>query len=408
VQPVFNFNYITLEELAQVSPDVTKGTTRIRTFTTLQTWFVESKLADLSPYYDFMSVRVGSQPFLSDFRGFIFSDVNRMVRLFGTLNSNQQQFNFIVTDQMEKDTNSGLNKLDEDRHQNVMVANLYWQDFVFPGYTQEFSLHYNHDQPSIKFDTNKFLVRPDPVGTFTPHQVQALYFGLAGDGHIDRFNISNAFYWVIGRDTLNPIGNQPQDINAQMAACELSYDRDWARFRTSVFWASGDGNVNNRHATGFDTILDNPNFGGEFSYFFRQNIPLFGINLTQRQSIVPDMRSSKIQGQSNFVNPGLFFINMGFDADITPRLRSINNCNFLWFDKTNVLEQYLFVSRIDRQIGTDLSTGFEYRPLLSNNVIITSGLGLLIPELGFRQLYNRFNGSTNSLLSAFMQVELTY
>ena len=91
-----------------------------------------------------------------------------------------------------------------------------------------------------------------------------------------------------------------------MAALELSYDRDWARFRTCGFYASGDGNINNSTPTGFDTILDNPNFaGGEFSYWQRQQIPLFGVNLTQRNSLVADLRSSKIQGQSNFVNPGM-------------------------------------------------------------------------------------------------------
>ena len=72
-----NLNILSVQELAVVSPDVRKGTIRERTFTTLQEWFAEYKLADLSPEYDFLSIRVGSQPFVSDFRGFIFSDINR-------------------------------------------------------------------------------------------------------------------------------------------------------------------------------------------------------------------------------------------------------------------------------------------------------------------------------------------
>ena len=75
--------------------------------------------------------------------------------------------------------------------------------------------------------------------------VDAVYFGWTGDGHIDRYNITHALYWVVGRDSLNPIAGDSQDINAQMAALELSYDRDWVRFRTSFFWASGDSNPNN-------------------------------------------------------------------------------------------------------------------------------------------------------------------
>ncbi len=95
VTPVFNVNYLDVEELGVVSPDVTKGHTRGRTYSTLEEWFAETKLADLSPNYDFVSVRVGSQPFTSDFRGFIFSDTNRAVRLFGTEFSNRDQFNVV-------------------------------------------------------------------------------------------------------------------------------------------------------------------------------------------------------------------------------------------------------------------------------------------------------------------------
>ena len=75
------------------------------------------------------------------------------------------------------------------------------------------------------------------------------------------------------------------------------------------------------------------------------------------------MRSSRIQGQSNFVNPGLTLLNTGVDFELTPRLRLINNVNFLWFDDTNTLRQFVFQDSIHKFIGTDLSVGCEYRPL---------------------------------------------
>src|SRR2546430_12538623 len=56
-------------------------------------------------------------------------------------------------------------------------------------------------------------------------------------------------------------------------------------------------------------------------------------------------RSSKIQGQPNFVNPGLFLGNVGADFDVTPKMRLISNLNLLWFDQTQVLEQFVFQSR---------------------------------------------------------------
>ncbi len=406
--PAFNINLLNTDELAIVSPDVRDGLNRSRTFATLQEWFVETKLADLSPEYDFLSLRVGSQPFISDFRGFIFADTNRGVRLFGNLDGNREQFNLAVFQQLEKDTNSDLNSFDE-RNQTVVVANCYIQDCIWPGYTTQFNIVFNHDPPSFHFDRNGFLVRPDPVGVFQPHELDVVYLGWTGDGHINHFNINHAFYWALGHDSLNPIANRPQDISAQMAALELSYDRDWLRFRTSVFFASGDDNPRNRQATGFDSVLDNPNFaGGEFTFWQRQAIGLLGVNLVNRESLVPDLRSSKFEGQSNFVNPGLFLLNFGVDADVTPKLRLISNLNLLWFDDVAVLRQFVFQENIARYIGIDLSLGMEYRPLLNNNIILRAGVSTLLPGSGFRDLYNNFGNNTETLVAGFIDVVLQY
>ena len=84
--------------------------------------------------------------------------------------------------------------------------------------------------------------------------------------------------------------------------------------------------------------------GGEFSYWNRQAIRLNGVNLVDRFSLVPHLRSSKIQGQTNFVNPGLFLANFGMDMELTPRARLISNVNLLWFDRVQVLEQFGSVS----------------------------------------------------------------
>ena len=227
--------------------------------------------------------------------------------------------------------------------------------------------------------------------------------------NINSININHAAYWAVGHDSLNPIANQPQDISAFMAALELSYDRDWTRFRVSAFYASGDDNPNNHHATGFDAILDNPNFaGGEFSYWQRQTIPLFGVNLTNRESLLPDLRSSKTQAQSNFVNPGLLLLNTCVDFELTPKLRWINNINFLWFDSVEVLRTFTFAEHIDNFIGVDLSSGIEYRPLLSNNIIVTAGLSCLVTGTGFRDLYGDSNGSPSALVAGFVDLILRY
>lgn len=408
VAPTLGVSNFSFSERAAVSPNVLQGTARTRTSWALQEAFVEAKLADTSPDYDFTSVRAGNQPFIADFRGFLFNDINRGVRFFGTRNANRDQWNVAYFRQWEKDTNTALNTFN-DRRQTLVFLNYYRQDFLFPGYTAQVSFTYNNDPRSFKFDKNRFLVRPDPVGVFQPHSVNVGYFGWAGDGHIGRYNISHQFYWAFGRDSLNPLANQAQTINAHMAAIEGSYDRDWVRFRASFFYSSGDSNINNSHATGFDSILDGPNFaGGPFSFWNRQQIPLFGVNLVQRLSLIPDLRSSKIQGQANFVNPGLLLPNLGFDLDLTPKLKMINNANLLFFDKTNVLERFLFDGNIDRFIGADLSAGFEYRPLLSENVVFICGVSTLIPGQGFQNLYNNFDSSVSALVAGFANLNLAF
>ena len=408
VNVIFNQNYLKVYELGVVSPDVTDGTNRHRTFWSLEEWFYESKIADTSPNYDFVSVRAGSQFFSSDFRGFIFADTNRAVRLFGNRLSNQDQYNVIWFDQTEKDTNSFLNTLD-DRHQNTLIANYYRNDFVFPGYNTQVSFHYNRDQASTKFDANGFLVRPDPVGVYAPHQVDAYYLGWSGNGHINRYNVSHAAYYVTGRDELNPLAGQAQDIHAFMGALELSYDRDWARFRCSYFYASGDSDPNDSQANGFDAIFDNPNFaGGEFSYWNRQQIKLFGVNLVQRQSLIPNLRSSKFQGQTNFVNPGIQLVNFGFDADLTTKFKWINNANYLWFNQTESLEVYTFQEKVRNEIGLDLSSGVEYRPLLNNNILIVGGISGLLVGNGFRDLYQPLYGSVPDLAAGFFEATFEY
>lgn len=409
ITPTVNSNVFHSEELAVINPDVRQGRNRIRDHFVLQEYFAEFKLADLSPDYDFVSVRTGNQLFNSDFRGFIFFDTNRAVRIFGSRFSNRHQFNLLFYDTVEKETNSALNTT-KDRHQNVLIANYYVQDFIWPGYTFQTSFHWNNDQPSMQFDRNDFLVRPDPVGVFQPHRVEAYYFGIAGDGHIGRINVNNAFYWVTGRDGLNPIAGRTVDINAFMGALELSYDRDWARFRTSLFYSSGDDNPSDTDAEGFDSIIDNPVFvGGEFSYWQRQAIQLFGVRLVNDRSLVPDLRSSGIQGQSNFVNPGLFIFNLGLDMDLTPKLRSITNANYIMFDETEVLSAYTFQGDIDKEVGLDISTGIEWRPFHNDNAIILAGVSALIPDEGFKDLYNEFaSGDTETLFAFFADVILTY
>jgi hypothetical protein len=414
--PVVNWNHLDVEERGTVNVDVRDGTWRSRRDFALQEAFVEVKLADLSPHYDFVSLRAGRQVFVSDFRGFIFNDVNQGVRLFGNSDANRNQYNLVYFYQAEKETNSELNMWDA-RHQHVVVANLYRQDsldFDFlpttwrKGYTSQWSVHYSDDQQESEiphFDKNGFLIRPEAVGSFIPHDVNAAYLGWTGDGHIDRMNLTHAFYWALGRDDFNNIAGRRITVNSQMFAIEPSVDIDWFRLRSSFFWASGDRSPQDAEGRGFDAIFDNPNFaGGPFSFWNRQAIRLLGTNLKSRNSLLPDLAPGKTESQQNFVNPGLFLANVGFDAELTPKTKFIFNTSYIWFAHPESLELFLKQPNIARAIGTDISAGLQYRPFLNNNVIFLAGFGTLIPGRGFEQIFE----SEKPLYSIFTSLTLTY
>lgn len=386
---VYNHNYIDVEERNVVNPNPQNGTTREKEFFSLQEAFGEVHLRDLSNNYDFISVRAGIQPFVSDFRGFIFNDTNLGVRIFGNYDDNRWQYNLAGFDMLEKDTYSDLNEFSR-RKQQVYAANVFRQDLLWKGYTGELSFVANFDNSSRHYDKNGFITRPAPIGNVRDHYVQAYYLGWTGDGHIGWLNIDHAFYQVFGEDGFNGIAGRRVDINAQMAALELSIDKDWLRHKLSVFYASGDHDPRDSHATGFDTIFDRPFFiGGPFSFFAHQGFNLGGtaVNFKQPDSLVIDFRTSKSEGQANFVNPGAIIVGYGLDADITPKLKGFMNVNYIWTADTAVTEQVLFTNHASNNFGLDCSLGFQWRPLLTENIIVSAGVGFLVPGQGYKDIY---------------------
>jgi hypothetical protein len=387
---VHNSNYTDVQETNVLDPDPRlHNTTRYKDWVSLQEAFVEIHIHDLSNNYDFISSRIGIQPFVSDFRGFIFNDSNLVIRIFGNYDNNRWQYNLAFFDMREKDTYSDLNEFDR-RDQQIIIANVYRQDFFAKGYTAQLSFHANFDGASRHYDKNGFLVRPAPLGRVQDHSIESFYFGWTGDGHIGWLNISHAFYEAVGEDNFNGIAQRRVTINAQMAAVELSLDKDWLRFKLSGFLASGDSDPRDSQATGFDTILDRPFFiGGPFSFYVHQGFNLAGtaVNFKQRESLVPDFRSSKTEGQSNFVNPGVLIVGYGMDADITPKLKTFLNVNHIWTMTTEVTEQLLFTNHASNDIGWDCSLGLQWRPLLTNNIIVSAGIGFLVPGAGYKDIY---------------------
>jgi hypothetical protein len=392
----FNGNHARVRDLRALRIDPQSGATRTDGHFGIQEAFVDKHLRNVSDQYDFDSLRVGIQPVISDFRGFIFNDTPFAVRLFGTRDNNRWQYNLVYFQRIEKDTNSGLNDVfTRWRADYTLMANAYRQDWPVLGHTMQGTMLLNFNREGNQgayYDRNGFLIRPAVIGDGRKRNYNVGYFGLNGDGHFGRWNLTSSAYMALGNATYDPIAQRSQNIRAGFAAAELSRDFDWVRVRGTALFASGDRNPFDGRATGFDAIFENPQIAGaDTSYWIRQSIPLIGgggLSLSGRNGVLGSLRTSKEQGQSNFVNPGLNLIGLGADIDLTPHLRLIGNLNWLSFADTSVLEVLRNQGNISRDIGVDMSVALQYRPFMSQNVIFNLSLAWLQPGDGYRQLFD--------------------
>jgi len=406
----FNYNRVDTQEARALQIDPRLGRIRDDGFVGVQELFIDKHLRDVDSRYDFDSLRIGIQPFSTDFRGFLFQDSEPGIRLFGNRDNNRWQYNIAYFRRLEKDLNSGLNDVTKSpRHDDLLLANVYRQDWPWAGYTSQATVVYNHNDDTRFYDSNGFIERPAAIGLQLPRSYDVTYLGYNGDGHIGRVNLTASGYYAIGRQSHGVFVYEPTQIRAGFLAAEASMDFDWIRLRLSGAYASGDKNAYDDKSNGFDAVFENPIFAGaDTSYIISQGIPLIGgggVALVQPHGMLMDLRTSKEQGQSNFDNPGLRLIGIGADFDLTPRSRVSGNLNQWWFDNTATLEAARQQASIARSIGTDASIAWIYRPYFTQNVVLRLSGAALRPGEGFKNLF----GTGHSLYySVLANVILTY
>ncbi|ENY80926.1 hypothetical protein [Sphingopyxis sp. MC1] len=391
----YNFNYVDVPERRVLDVRPSQPSHRYDNFLGVQELFVDKHLGNDSDRYDFHSIRIGIQPFQSDFRGFLFNDSQLGIRLFGNRDNNRFQYNVAAFWRLEKDTNSGLNDITQSpRDDFIFTANLYRQDFPFVGLTSQVSVTYNRNREKndIQIDHNGFPVRPALLGDLRGREYDVTYLGYSADGRIGRINLTASFYAALGEDRNSFFTSKPAKIRAGFGAAELSYDHDWMRFRLSGLYATGDSDPYNNVEGGFDAIFENPIFGGaDTSYWIRQTIPFAGggrvISINGRNGILNSLRSSKEEGQSNFNNPGTVFVGAGADFDLSPETRVSVNANHLWFDDTAGLQVLRSEGSIPKDIGWDLSVAGIWRPKATQNIVGRLSAAVLLPGDGFKDLF---------------------
>jgi hypothetical protein len=395
--PAFNYTRVDTNENGLINAVATRGTTRDTTAFGVQALFVDKHLRNVSDRFDFDSFRVGIQPFITDFRGFLFQDSPVGVRLFGTRGNNRYQYNVGVFRRIEKDTNSGLNDVtlgsDALRDDDLAVINLYVQDFPKLGFTAQGTVVYNRNREGDEFfvDDNGAIQRPSSLGLARSSDYDVIYLGLNGDGHFGRWNVTASLYGAAGTADRGVFVDLEQDIRAGFAALELSRDYSWFRARASLAYGTGDKNPFDDKAEGFDAIFENPQFAGaDTSFYIRQPIPLIGggrVALSGRNAFLNSLRPSKEFGQSNFANPGLILAGLGTDFDLTPTLRVSSNFNYLGFADTTVLEVARAQGPVDRALGLDASFALTWRPLAIQNIVARLSVAALVPGKGYEALF---------------------
>jgi hypothetical protein len=414
VNLAYNYNYAEVPERQILNIASSRSSRRTDDFLAVQEGYFEYHLRNVSDRYDFDAVRVGIQPFISDFRGFLFQDDQLGVRFFGNRDNNRFQYNLAVFQRIEKDTNSGLNDLTVPlRRDTIFVANAYRQDLPVPGMTSQVTVIYDRDRErkDVHFDTNGFPVRPALIGVDRGRDYDVVYAGFNLDGHFGRLNLTASTYAAFGEDRNNPFTGKPSRIESYFVAAEPSIDFSWARVRLSGLYASGDKSPFGKTETGFDAILENPQFAGsDTSYWIRQSIPFVGgglVSINGRNGVLNDLRSSKDEGQSNFVNPGTILLGVGTDLDLTPTIRASANINNINFVNTEVIQALRQQGRVQKGVGMDYSASIIWRPLMTQNIVLRGSAAIFEPGAGFRDLLTA-RGADSRFYSILFNCVLSY
>jgi hypothetical protein len=391
----YQYNYVDVPERRVLYVEPSRKSHRDDSFIGVQEAFVDYHLRDVSHRYDFDSVRVGIQPFSSEFRGFLFQDNQLGVRFFGNRDNNRFQYNLAAFWRIEKDTNSGLNDIGQRlRDDQVFIASLYRQDLPVPGLTSQVMVAHNRNREGdeIHVDKNGFPQRPALLGDLRGRDYDVTYLGYSTDGRLGRINLTASAFYAFGEDRRNTFTGQKAKIRSWFAAAEPSIDFDWVRVRLQGLYASADKDPYDNREKGFDAIFENPQFAGsDTSYWIRQTIPFAGggrvIGVNGRNGVLNSLRSSKEQGQSNFNNPGTVLLGGGADFDVTPELRVTTNVNHLSFADTSILQALRMEGSIPKSLGWDASVSTIWRPKMTQNIVLRASAAAFDPGKGFKDLF---------------------
>jgi len=92
------------------------------------------------------------------------------------------------------------------------------------------------------------------------------------------------------------------------------------------------------------------------------------------------------RGAGEFLIREFMSFNLGADFDLTPKLRGLRKLELFEIRSHEPLELLLFQRPIRHSIGTDVGAGFEYRPPLSENIVIRAGRRRWFPDKALQDI----------------------
>jgi hypothetical protein len=291
--------------------------------------------------------RLGIQTFQSDHAGLIYNDSDRGVVYHGSTGLVKEnplagyQWNVAYFAKTVDDPISQLNT-GNGGNWHVIILNTYLP--VFEGVQFEPSVHVNLDHTRGQ-QTDVVYLGASTVGMVAPVP------------KVGPFKFIAAYYWVLGRQEGGLVNPNEQTVNAHMALADLGYPIQAGGGievfpHVGAFFASGDRDPTNDHATGFDAIYDYVDAWGFNHFIIRNRINLARGSLTREHSGLFTFRG--FDEPQNFVNPGIVAANLGLTTKWTSQFTTDANVGPAFLPSDEVPELIL-----GRHIGHTVGWAFN-------------------------------------------------
>jgi hypothetical protein len=218
------------------------------------------------------------------------------------------------------------------------------------------------------------------------------YVGVSGDGHIGRWNSTASVYAALGHDERNPLAQRRSRSAPGFAAAEGLARLQLGALRLSALLQSADRDP-------FDGKADGIRRDPREPAVRRRRHELLGPpgraarGRGRRRALGPQRRAREPAlvegpGAGELREPGLALLGIGADADVLPQLRVIGNLNYLSFLEHTVLGVLRNQAPPAKSIGWDVSAAVQWRPFMTQNIVVNASAAALLPGKGLKQLYD--------------------